>query len=62
MNSDEFKLTVYYKMLKIMMTGQNNMGAVMKELLADPQTVNVKKMPDYITKGDKRFCIQRLQR
>lgn len=49
-NSDEFKLTVYRKMLKIMVGGQNNMGFVMKELIADPQTTDAKKMPDYIQK------------
>ena len=49
-NSDEFKLTVYRKILKIMVGGQNNMGGVMKELIADPQTTAAKKMPDYIQK------------
>jgi len=49
-NSDEFKLTVYHKMLRIMVGGQNNMGFVMKELIADPQTTDAKKMPDYIQK------------
>ena len=49
-NSDKFKMTVYRKILKIMVQGQNNMGAVMKELIADPQTADAKKMPDYIQK------------
>ena len=49
-NSDEFKLTVYRKILGIMVGGQNNMGFVMKELIADPQTTDAKKMPDYIQK------------
>ena len=49
-NSDKFKMTVYRKILKIMVGGQNNMGAVMKELIADPQTADAKKMPDYIQK------------
>lgn len=49
-NSDEFKLTVYRKVLGIMVGGQNNMGVVMKELIADPETGNAKKMPDYIQK------------
>ena len=52
-NSDEFKLTVYRKILKIMVGGQNNMGVVMKELIADPNTTNAKKMPDYIQKGNQ---------
>jgi len=49
-NSDAFKLTVYRKILGIMVGGQNNMGVVMKELIADPETTESKKMPDYIQK------------
>ena len=49
-NSDEFKSKVYRKILGIMVGGQNNMGVVMKELIADPQTTDAKKMPDFIQK------------
>ncbi|NQV40650.1 MAG: leucine--tRNA ligase, partial [Nitrosopumilus sp.] len=49
-NSDEFKSKVYRKILGIMVGGQNNMGVVMKELIADPETTEAKKMPDYIQK------------
>ena len=49
-NSDDFKSKVYRKILGIMVGGQNNMGVVMKELIADPQTTDAKKMPDYIQK------------
>ena len=49
-NSDEFKSRVYRKILEMMVGGQNNMGEVMKELIADPQTSDVKKMPDYVQK------------
>ncbi len=49
-NSDSFKLTVYRKILGIMVGGQNNMGIIMKELIADPATTEAKKMPDYIQK------------
>lgn len=49
-NSDEFKLTVYRKILEIMVGGQNNMGVVMKELIADPLTSDAKKMPDFVQK------------
>jgi leucyl-tRNA synthetase len=49
-NSDEFKSKVYQKILKIMVSGQNNMGVVMKELIADPETINAKKMPDFVQK------------
>jgi len=33
-----------------MVGGQNNMGVVMKELIANPETSDAKKMPDYIQK------------
>jgi len=49
-NSDELKSKVYRKVLGIMVGGQNNMGVVMKELIADPETTAAKKMPDYIQK------------
>jgi len=44
------KSKVYRKILGIMVGGQNNMGVVMKELIADPETTEAKKMPDYIQK------------
>ncbi|MBI1662336.1 MAG: leucine--tRNA ligase [Nitrosopumilus sp.] len=49
-NSDETKSKIYRKMLSIMVGGQNNMGVVMKELIADPDTTDAKKMPDYVQK------------
>ncbi len=49
-NSDSMKSKVYRKILEIMVGGQNNMGAVMKELIADPETTEAKKMPEYIQK------------
>jgi leucyl-tRNA synthetase len=49
-NSDEFKSKIYRKILKIMVGGQNNMGVVMKELIADPETSDAKKMPDFVQK------------
>ena len=49
-NSDSMKSKVYRKILSIMVGGQNNMGVVMKELIADPETTEAKKMPDYIQK------------
>ena len=49
-NSDSMKSKVYRKVLGIMVGGQNNMGVVMKELIADPETTEAKKMPDYIQK------------
>ena len=49
-NSDEFKIKVYRKILEIMVGGQNNMGVVMKELIADPDTTDAKKIPDFVQK------------
>jgi leucyl-tRNA synthetase len=49
-NSDEFKSKIYHKILGIMVGGQNNMGIVMKELIADPETTDAKKMPDLVKK------------
>ena len=33
-----------------MVGGQNNMGIVMKELIADPETADAKNIPDYVQK------------
>jgi leucyl-tRNA synthetase len=49
-NSNSMKSKIYHKILSIMVGGQNNMGVVMKELIADPETSDAKKMPDYIQK------------
>ena len=49
-NSDSVKSKIYRKILNIMVGGQNNMGIVMKELIADPETIDAKKMPDYVQK------------
>ncbi|MCV0401229.1 MAG: leucine--tRNA ligase [Nitrosopumilus sp.] len=52
-NSDSAKSKIYRKMLSIMVGGQNNMGVVMKELIADPETADAKKMPDFVQKTIK---------
>jgi len=49
-SSDEMKSKIYQKILSVMVGGQNNMGVVMKELIADPETTDAKKMPDYVQK------------
>jgi len=49
-NSDSTKTKIYRKILSIMVGGQNNMGVVMKELIADPETTYAKKMPDFVQK------------
>ena len=52
-NSDSTKSKIYRKILSIMVGGQNNMGVVMKELIADPETTDAKKMPDFVQKTIK---------
>ena len=52
-NSDEARSKIYRKILSIMVGGQNNMGVVMKELIADPNTSDAKKMPDFVQKTIK---------
>jgi leucyl-tRNA synthetase len=49
-NSDNMKSKIYQKILNVMVGGQNNMGVVMKELIADPETTDAKKIPDYVQK------------
>jgi len=49
-NSDSVKSKIYRKILSVMVGGQNNMGVVMKELIADPETTDAKKIPDYVQK------------
>ncbi|QMU54411.1 MAG: leucine--tRNA ligase [Nitrosopumilus sp.] len=49
-NSDPMKSKVYHKILSIMVGGQNNMGGVMRELIADPETTDAKKIPDFVQK------------
>jgi len=49
-NSDSMKTKVYKKILEIMVGGQNNMGVIMKELIAEPDTTDAKKIPDFVQK------------
>ncbi len=49
-NSDQFKYKLYRRVLEIMTGGQSNMGSIMRELIADADTADAKKMPEYIQK------------
>jgi len=51
--ADSFKSKIYYSILEKVMTGQTNMGIVMKELIANPETADVKKIPDFVQKTIK---------
>jgi leucyl-tRNA synthetase len=51
--ADSFKSKVYHSILDKVMSGQTNMGIVMKELIANPETADVKKIPDFVQKTIK---------
>ena len=51
--ADSFKYKVYHAILNKVLAGQTNMGIVMKELISEPETANVKKMPDFVQKTIK---------
>ena len=51
--ADDFKSKAYHKILEKVMSGQTNMGAIMKELIANPETSDIKKNPDFVQKTIK---------
>ena len=51
--ADSFKSKVYHSILEKVIVGQTNMGIVMKELIASPDTSDVKKIPDFVQKTIK---------
>ena len=51
--TDSFKSKVYCSILEKVMAGQTNMGVVMKELIANPDTSDVKKNPNFVQKTIK---------
>jgi len=51
--ADSFKSKVYYAILDKVLAGQTNMGIVMKELISNPETQDVKKNPDFVQKTIK---------
>src|SRR3990167_9004451 len=51
--ADSFKSKVYHSILEKVMAGQTNMGIVMKELIVNPDTSDVKKTPDFVQKTIK---------
>lgn len=48
--ADSFKSKVYHRTLEKIMTGKTNMGEIMKELITNPETSDVKKNPDFVQK------------
>jgi leucyl-tRNA synthetase len=51
--ADSFKSKVYHAILEKVMAGQTNMGIIMKELISNPETQDVKKNPDFVQKTIK---------
>lgn len=51
--ADAFKGTAYNFILGKVMSGKTNMGAIMKELTADPATSDIKRNPDFVQKTIK---------
>jgi leucyl-tRNA synthetase len=48
--ADPWKVKAYQKIAKYVMSGQTNIGAIIKELIASKDTENVKKDPDFVKK------------
>ncbi len=51
--ADDFKSKAYLSILDKVMSGQTNMGAIMKDLIANPETSDIKKNPDFVQKTIK---------
>ena len=51
--ASSFKSKTYHHILEKVMTGQTNMGAIMKDLIANPETSEIKKNPDFVQKTIK---------
>ena len=51
--ADLFKSKVYHTILEKIVSGQTNMGIIMKELISDLDTQEVKKNPDFVQKTIK---------
>ena len=51
--ADSFKGKAYHSILGKVMSGETNMGAIMKELIANPETSDIKKNPDFVQKTIK---------
>ena len=51
--ADDLKSKVYGIILEKIMSGQTKMGEVMKDLIANPETANIKKNPDFVQKAIK---------
>ena len=55
--ADSFKVRVYHSILERIIAGETNMGIVMKGLIANPETADVKKIPDFVQKNNKGYLV-----
>ena len=51
--ANKFKSKAYHAILEKVMAGQTNMGVIMKELITNPDTSEIKKNPDFVQKTIK---------
>jgi leucyl-tRNA synthetase len=51
--ADVFKSKAYHSILNKIMNGQTNMGVIMKDLIADKETEEIKKNPDFVQRTIK---------
>ena len=51
--ADAFKVKAYHAILEKVMAGETNMGAIMKDLIANPQTADIKKNLEFVQKTIK---------
>jgi len=51
--ADAFKSIAYHEILQKVMSGETNMGVIMKGLIANPETSDIKKNPDFVQKTIK---------
>jgi leucyl-tRNA synthetase len=51
--ADDFKSKAYHVILEKVMAGQTNMGTIMKDLISNLETSDIKKNPDFVQKTIK---------
>ncbi|MEM2159972.1 MAG: leucine--tRNA ligase [Candidatus Nitrosotenuis sp.] len=49
--AEVWKIKAFGKIVQAVIAGQTNIGAIIKDLIADPQTENIKKDPDFVKKS-----------
>lgn len=49
--ADSWKMKAFRRIAQSVISGQTNIGAIIKELIADPETENIKKDPDFVKKS-----------